>query len=93
MSLVTVGVYDTEIEASLVQAHLEQEGIFCVVANTQYHTVARGFSPSVPGFQGVWVQVRDEDVERAKELIDTAPEPVSEADLAAAAEASSDERV
>jgi hypothetical protein len=91
--LVTLGVYDTEIEASIVQAQLEQECVFFVVANKEYHTASHGFSPSVPGVQGVWVQVREQDAERAKELIGTAPEPVGETDLAAAAEASRAEGV
>ncbi|MDX1931108.1 MAG: hypothetical protein SFU56_00740 [Capsulimonadales bacterium] len=93
VNLVTIGVFNTEIEASLYLMRLRDADIFATLSNTAYHQVSGAIFGAVPGFQGIWVQVREEDAERAEAILRLPPPAIDEDALAAAAEAATSDDV
>ena len=65
MNFVTVGTYVSLIEAQIVKGRLESEGITAIVADG----MAAGVMPFVGSSSGVHVQVAEEDVAKAKEIL------------------------
>lgn len=63
--LVTVVTYPDVAEAELAQERLEAEGIQAFVIGAQ----SGGVMPFLAQSEGVRVQVKPEDVERAKEIL------------------------
>lgn len=69
VKMITIASFDTPTHASLLRIRLEQEGIACVLANEQYNSVARGLASGSVGSVGVWLQVREQDAERARQIL------------------------
>ena len=72
VKMITIASFDTPTHASLLRMRLEQEGIPCVLANEQYNSVARGLASGSAGATGVWLQVREQDAERAQQILQEA---------------------
>ena len=62
-----------------------------MLANEQYNSVARGFASGSSGWVGVWLQVREQDAERAQQILQEASAGINaldDAELEQQAEAS-----
>lgn len=71
VNLVTVAEFANYLEAEMVKLQLEDEGIYCYLAN---ETVARTWRPTIghvpsAGLASIEVQVKEEDVQRAMEVL------------------------
>ena len=68
--LVTIARFNTVIEADMAKSQLDAEGILAFVANAG----TAGLMPYLSAGGGVSLQVADDDVERAREvLLDASP--------------------
>ena len=68
MKLITVQRLNTSIDAHLLQNYLESEGIDSFIQDEHTVDINPLFSNAIGG---VRLQVREEDVEKAVEIIDT----------------------
>ncbi len=66
--LVTVARYDSQGDAQLAKAQLEDAGIPCMLANAEQSGLAMMFDASRSGVQ---VKVSEEDAEAAQALLET----------------------
>ena len=67
MAIIPVGAYSTEAEAQIAQAILESNGISSIILRDD----AGGMLPSLHILVNVKLAVSEEDVEMARELLET----------------------
>jgi hypothetical protein len=67
MAIIPVGAYSTEAEAQIAQAILESNGISSIILRDD----AGGMLPSLHILVNVKLAVSEEDVELARELLET----------------------
>ena len=86
--LITLETYNNAMQARLALNYLEAAGIRCVLADEV--AVTSGFSGLTNAIGGIKLQVAEEDLERASDLLDevenqhrSQSEPISEAETAA----------
>lgn len=67
MKTVTLMTCGDSVEASIIQGHLQNEGIPCFLTNQHYTSLYPSFNGTLG--TGVQILVRDADLERAAEII------------------------
>lgn len=91
--LITVETYNNAMQASLARNYLEAAGVRCVLADEV--AVTSGFSGLTNAIGGIKLQVGEEDLERACDLLDAVDnqhraEPKPETSVVAEAESAGD---
>jgi len=67
MKIIPLMTCNDNVEAKLIQGHLQNEGIPCFLTNQNYTNLYPGMSGSMG--TGIQIQVNEEDAERASDII------------------------